>query len=152
MLGSIPVGWRPRDSIFSADGSRAYVSSEHGGSVAVVDVAASEVLETIALPAGSLPMGLALVAGRASASTSRTAGRGRSRSSICATSSVVADVRVGARPWGIGLTSDGKFLYTANGSSNDVSVIDTASLNVVATIRVGATPWGIAVGPPPPER
>ena len=46
------------------DGSRAYVSSEHGGSVAVVDVAANEVLETIALPAGSLPMGLALVAGR----------------------------------------------------------------------------------------
>ena len=54
------VGWRPRDSIFSADGSRAYVSSEHGGSVAVVDVATSEVLETIPLPAGSLPMGLAL--------------------------------------------------------------------------------------------
>jgi YVTN family beta-propeller protein len=43
-------------------------------------------------------------------------------------------------------------LYTANGPSNDVSVIDTASLNVVTTIRVGATPWGIAIGPPPPER
>jgi YVTN family beta-propeller protein len=58
---------------------------------------------------------------------------------------------VGARPWGIGLTSDGKFLYTANGPSNDVSVIDTASLNVVATVRVGKTPWGIALGPPPRE-
>jgi YVTN family beta-propeller protein len=42
-------------------------------------------------------------------------------------------------------------LYTANGPSNDVSVIDTASLNVVATIRVGASPWGIAVGPAPRE-
>ena len=58
-------------------------------------------------------------------------------------------MQVGARPWGIGLTSDGKFLYTANGSSNDVSVIDTASLNVVSTIRVGKSPWGIAIGPPP---
>ena len=63
VLDSIEVGWRPRDAVFSADGSRAYVSSEHGGSVAVVDVAANRVLETITLPAGSLPMGLALVAG-----------------------------------------------------------------------------------------
>ena len=62
---------------------------------------------------------------------------------------IIANVRVGARPWGIGLTSDGKFLYTANGPSNDVSVIDTASLNVVATVRVGKTPWGIAIGPAP---
>ena len=151
LLGTIPVGWRPRDSIFSADGSRAFVSSEHGGNVAVVDVATNEVLATIALPAGSLPMGLAL-----SPDGERLyVANGRAR-----TVSVIdvedfgsrRNVRVGARPWGIGLTSDGRFLYTANGSSNDVSVIDTASLNVVTTIRVGATPWGIAIGPPPPER
>jgi quinoprotein dehydrogenase-associated probable ABC transporter substrate-binding protein len=148
VLDSIEVGWRPRDSIFSADGSRAYVSSEHGGSVAVVDVATSKVLETIALPPGSLPMGLALAPDGQRLYVAN--GRARTVSVIdLATSSVAAQVRVGARPWGIGLTSDGKFLYTANGSSNDVSVIDTASLNVIATIRVGATPWGIAVGPPP---
>jgi len=151
VLDSISVGWRPRDSIFSADGSRAYVSSEHGGSVAVVDVATGEVRETIALPAGSLPMGLALSPEGERLYVAN--GRARTVSVIdLKTSEVVAQVRVGARPWGIGLTSDGKFLYTANGSSNDVSVIDTASLNVVATIRVGATPWGIAIGPAPPER
>jgi quinoprotein dehydrogenase-associated probable ABC transporter substrate-binding protein len=148
VLDTIPVGWRPRDSIFSADGSRAYVSAEHGGSVAVVDVATSEVLEAIPLPAGSLPMGLALSPDGQRLYVAN--GRARTVSVIdLATSNVVAEVRVGARPWGIGLTSDGKFLYTANGSSNDVSVIDTASLNVVSTIRVGATPWGIAIGPPP---
>ena len=148
VLDSISVGWRPRDSIFSADGSRAYVSAEHGGSVAVVDVATSEVLEAIPLPAGSLPMGLALSPDGQRLYVAN--GRARTVSVIdLATSNVVAEVRVGARPWGIGLTSDGKFLYTANGSSNDVSVIDTASLNVVSTIRVGATPWGIAIGPPP---
>jgi mxaJ protein len=148
VLDSIDVGWRPRDAIFAADGSRAYVSSEHGSSVAVVDVATSKVLETIALPAGSLPMGLALSPQGERLYVAN--GRARTVSVIdLATSSVVAQVRVGARPWGIGLTSDGKFLYTANGSSNDVSVIDTASLNVIATVRVGAAPWGIAVGPPP---
>jgi quinoprotein dehydrogenase-associated probable ABC transporter substrate-binding protein len=150
VLGSIDVGWRPRDSIFSADGSRAYVSAEHGGSVAVVDVASSAVVQTITLPPGSLPMGLALSPDGERLYVAN--GRARTVSVVdLAAAQLVADVRVGARPWGVGLTSDGKFLYTANGSSNDVSVIDTASLNVVATIRVGATPWGIAVGPAPRE-
>jgi len=149
--GSIDVGWRPRDSIFSADGSRAYVSSEHGGSVAVVDVAASKVLRTIALPPGSLPMGLALSPDERRLYVAN--GRARTVSVVdLEAGTVVADVRVGARPWGIGLTSDGKFLYTANGPSNDVSVIDTASLNVVAAVRVGKAPWGIAIGPPPREQ
>ena len=150
VLSRIAVGWRPRDVVFSADGTRAYVSSEHGGSVAVVDVAAGAIVQTITLPAGSLPMGLALSPGDERLYVAN--GRARTVSVVdLAAGQVVADVRVGARPWGIGLTSDGKFLYTANGPSNDVSVIDTASLNVVATIRVGATPWGIAVGPAPRE-
>jgi YVTN family beta-propeller protein len=33
----------------------------------------------------------------------------------------------------------------ANGVSNDVSVIDTATQKVIASIPVGKMPWGIAV-------
>jgi quinoprotein dehydrogenase-associated probable ABC transporter substrate-binding protein len=151
VLGNIDVGWRPRDSIFSRDGSRAYVSAEHGGSVAVVDVAKSVVMATIALPPGSLPMGLALSPDEERLYVAN--GRAGTVSVVdLSAARVVANVRVGARPWGIGLTADGKFLYTANGPSNDVSVIDTESLNVVATVRVGKTPWGIAIGPPPRGR
>jgi YVTN family beta-propeller protein len=77
-------------------------------------------------------------------------GRARTVSVVdLAAANVIANIHVGARPWGVGLTRDGKFLYTANGPSNDVSVIDTQSLNVVATIRVGKAPWGIALGPSP---
>jgi YVTN family beta-propeller protein len=50
----------------------------------------------------------------------------------------------GARPWGIAVGSDGK-LYTANGPSNDVSVIDPDSGRVIARIAVGQGPWGIAI-------
>lgn len=143
---SIEVGWRPRDVLFNRDGSRAYVSSEHGGSVAVVDVASQRVVETIMLPPGSLPMGLALSPDDRRLYVAN--GRAQTVSVVdLEQSAVIANVRVGARPWGIGLTSDGKFLYTANGPSNNVSVIDTESLNVVATIRVGESPWGIAIGP-----
>jgi YVTN family beta-propeller protein len=53
--------------------------------------------------------------------------------------------RVGARPWGIALGPDGR-LYTANGPSNDVAVIDPGT-GVVATIEAGRSPWGVAVRP-----
>jgi YVTN family beta-propeller protein len=44
-------------------------------------------------------------------------------------------------------TPDGKYLLTTNGLSNDVSVIDVASLDVVKSIPVGRLPWGVVVGP-----
>jgi YVTN family beta-propeller protein len=37
-------------------------------------------------------------------------------------------------------------VYTANGLSNDVSVIDTSTLSVIATVKAGQGPWGVAVG------
>jgi YVTN family beta-propeller protein len=39
------------------------------------------------------------------------------------------------------------FAYVANGGSNNVSVIDTATKTVVATVGVGLGPDGIAVTP-----
>jgi YVTN family beta-propeller protein len=52
---------------------------------------------------------------------------------------------VGDRPWGIALSPDEKFLYTANGPSNDVSVVDLASQTVLKKIKVGDRPWGVVV-------
>jgi YVTN family beta-propeller protein len=43
------------------------------------------------------------------------------------------------------LTPDGARLFVANGRSNTVSVIDTATLTRVADIPVGAAPWGVAI-------
>jgi len=54
-------------------------------------------------------------------------------------------IPVGQRPWGIALGDGGRRLYTANGVSNDVSVIDTAAGRVLATIKAGDGPWGVAV-------
>lgn len=41
-------------------------------------------------------------------------------------------------------TPDGARAHTANGPSNDVSVIDLATRRVVKRIPVGEVPWGIA--------
>ena len=59
--------------------------------------------------------------------------------------SVVAQWRAGERPWGIDLSADGRKLYTANGPSNDVSVIDASTGALLKTIPVGKVPWGVAV-------
>jgi YVTN family beta-propeller protein len=56
---------------------------------------------------------------------------------------------VGVRPWGIGLTPDGKKLYTANGPSNDVSVIDVATAAIIGKIKAGSLPWGVVVAKAP---
>jgi YVTN family beta-propeller protein len=56
---------------------------------------------------------------------------------------------VGVRPWGIALTSDGRKLYSANGPSNDVTVVDTETLKVLKKIPAGELPWGVAVGRAP---
>jgi YVTN family beta-propeller protein len=51
----------------------------------------------------------------------------------------------GVRPWGLDLSPDGSMLYTANGPSNDVSVIDLATQKVVKKIPAGDSPWGVLV-------
>ena len=52
---------------------------------------------------------------------------------------------VGQRPWGVALLPDGKTIYTANGPSNDVSVVDLTTKQVVKKIPLGQRPGGIAV-------
>jgi YVTN family beta-propeller protein len=39
----------------------------------------------------------------------------------------------------------GKMAYTANGPSNDVSLVDLATKQVVKKIPAGNRPWGVAI-------
>jgi YVTN family beta-propeller protein len=78
-----------------------------------------------------------------------TCGRGGELAEIDVASAKVSRVleKVGARPWGVAITADGKKLYTANGPSNDVSVIDRATGQVLRRIPAGSFPWGVAIAP-----
>ena len=60
---------------------------------------------------------------------------------------LVAEIAVGARPWGLALSRDGRRLFSANGPSNDVSIVDTSSLSVIKKVPVGRGPWGVTLGP-----
>jgi YVTN family beta-propeller protein len=59
----------------------------------------------------------------------------------------VGHVGVGQRPWNLALSRDGRWLFTANGLSDDVSVVDLAAGGgrVVKTYKAGKRPWGVAL-------
>jgi YVTN family beta-propeller protein len=67
----------------------------------------------------------------------------------------LSEIRVGDGPNNLALSADGKTLYVANGNSDSVSVIDTASDSVAATIALarpgdrykGANANGLALSP-----
>src|SRR5439155_26912732 len=47
----------------------------------------------------------------------------------------------------VAITPDGRFAYVVNLTSNDVSVINTATNTVAATVAVGFGPFGVAITP-----
>ena len=52
---------------------------------------------------------------------------------------------VGQRVWQLALSGDEKTLYSTNGVSNDISVIDVEKRKVIKSITVGRFPWGVVV-------
>src|SRR6266536_2576579 len=164
VIAKIDTGGRPRSVAFLPDGSRAYVACENGGYVAVVDAKSHKLLSEIQLPTGSLPMGTAISTDGKELYVST--GRGNAvaiidtqknevpRSPLLSArgegegeESIVAMIPVGNRVWGIALNPSGSMVYTANGASNDVSVVDVKSRKELRRIKAGDGPWGIAIVP-----
>ena len=162
VIAKIETGGRPRSVVFLPDGSRAYVASENGVYVAEIDAKSHKLLSKIQLPTGSLPMGIAISkdgkelyvsTGRGNAvaiiDTQKLNAQGSPRLSARGEGegeeSIVAMIPVGKRAWSIALDPSGSKLYTANGASNDVSVVDLKSRKELRRIKVGDGPWGIAI-------
>jgi YVTN family beta-propeller protein len=145
VVATIATGTRPRGVAFTPDGRRALISNEVEGSITIVDTKAHAPIGAIRLPMDGTPRPMGIAVSSRGDRAYVTTGRGRSVAILdLAAGTLRGFVRdVGARPWGIAFASDGR-LYTANGSSNDVSVIDPKTERVVARIAVGGSPWGVA--------
>lgn len=61
------------------------------------------------------------------------------------TRTVSAYVLVGSRPWDVVLSRDEATAYVANGLSDDITIVDMASMRPVISIPVGRTPHSIRV-------
>ena len=107
----------PANDWLSPDGSRAYVTSDTGNAVDVLDTRDHRVLTTIKLTHDMLrPMGVAVAPDGSRIYV--TLGRGKNVAIIdTKTNALVSMIEVGDRPWGIAISPDGRRLYTANGPS-----------------------------------
>ena len=54
---------------------------------------------------------------------------------------------MGRRVWHMDFNADKTLLFTTNGVSGDVTVIDVAKREAIKSIKVGRFPWGAALRP-----
>jgi PQQ-dependent catabolism-associated beta-propeller protein len=150
IVANVLVDARPRYAEFKRDGSELWVSSEIGGTVSVIDPVKREVKKKIAFEIPGLrreaiqPVGINLAKdGKTGFVALGPANRIAVVDGI--THQVTKYLLVGQRVWHMAFTPDEKYLLSTNGVSNDVSVIDIASLRVIKTIQVGELPWGVTI-------
>ena len=53
--------------------------------------------------------------------------------------------RWGPAPGASAISPDGKYLFTANGPSDDVSVVDLKTNQEIKRVKAGKSPWSVAV-------
>ncbi|MGH8258693.1 MAG: beta-propeller fold lactonase family protein, partial [Steroidobacteraceae bacterium] len=149
----VHVGMRPRDLAYSPDGREAYATGEVDATVYRFAVPSGQgAAKLIQLRRNDRPMGILIDAPRRRLYVST--GRGGTIAVIALqgrregqrTARLIKEIPVGARPWGIALTPNHRLLFTANGPSNDVSIVDTVTLRVIRKVPVGRSPWGVVIG------
>ena len=57
----------------------------------------------------------------------------------------VSEVSVGEAPAGLTVSPNNQWLYVTNRDSNDIAIIDTATLTIKNRIKVGEHPFGIFI-------
>jgi YVTN family beta-propeller protein len=138
IVGKVATGLRPRSIAFSK--TLAVVGGENDGSVTLVDINSRTPVARIQLPMGARPMGIAVTGNNAYVTTGRAGGV--AVIDLDKRAFVKTIDNVGKRPWGIAIDRDG-LVYTANGPSDDISVIDPKAGSVVRRIHTGGSPWGV---------
>jgi PQQ-dependent catabolism-associated beta-propeller protein len=150
VVDSVLVDARPRYAEFSADGKFLWVSSEVGGTVSVIDAATRRIIKKIefkipGVPAEAVqPVGIRLTRDGKRAFVALGPAN-RVAVVNAATYEVERYLLVGQRVWQLAFTPDEKLLFTTNGASSDVSVIDVGNLKVIKSVGVGRYPWGVVV-------
>jgi PQQ-dependent catabolism-associated beta-propeller protein len=138
VVKDILVDTRPRRFALTPDEKELWVSAELAGIVDIIDTQTLELIGDIPfLPTGFrkeqvTPVDLLIT-------------RDGKRGFVAPSHKVTDYILVGKRPWGLALNHDESRLYVANGLSDDITIIDTASLKPLKSIPVGRVPYGILI-------
>ena len=152
IIANVLVDPRPRVVVWKKDASQFWVSAEVGGTVSVIDATTFKEVKKISFAVPGLNQEAIQGEGIAFTPDEKTAfvalGPANRVAVVDAQTYEVKDyMLVGQRVWNITMDSTGARLYSANGLSNDVTVIDVASLQPIKSIPVGDEPWGAAIRP-----
>jgi YVTN family beta-propeller protein len=152
LVDNILVDTRPRWATMSPDNKQIWVSSEMRGTVTVIDAATHVEIHKIGFEVPGVDRQLVQAVGftinRAGTRAYVALGPSNRVAEIDAqTLRVERFYLVGQRVWHLALSADENRLYTANGNSSDVTVIDLEKQEPIASIGVGRGPWAVAVGP-----
>ena len=146
------VDSRPRHAEFIKDGTELWVSAEIGGTISVFDVATQAETAKITFevqgvhPDRVQPVGFEMTAGDTHAFVAL--GPSNHVAVVNAETYEVEDyILVGRRVWHMDFNADRSLLFTTNGVSGDVTVIDVAKRQAIKSIKVGRFPWGAAFRP-----
>lgn len=146
------VDARPRHAEFAAHGAELWVSAEIGGTVSVFDVASQTEKAKIGFkvkgvhPDRVQPVGFEFTEDEQTAFVAL--GPANHVAVVNAKTYEVEEyILVGRRVWHMAFNADKSLLFTTNGVSGDVTVIDVASRKPVKSIKVGRFPWGAALRP-----
>lgn len=146
------VDSRPRHAEFVKDGSELWVSSEIGGTISIFDVETQAPKGKIEFEISNIhpdriqPVGFEFTNGDTHAFVAL--GPSNHVAVVNAETYEVEDyLLVGRRVWHMAFNADRSLLFTTNGVSGDVTVIDVAKRKPIKTIKVGRFPWGAAFRP-----
>src|SRR5690625_4763780 len=147
---NVLVDARPRHAEFTDDGAEVWVSSEIGATVSVINTESFEIKKTIGFDVSGVPREAVQAVGVEHTSDGRYSfvalGPSNRVAVVDQQSYEVLDyILVGQRVWHLALNGDESRLYTTNGVSGDVTMIDVESLEPVQSIPVGRFPWGVIV-------
>jgi PQQ-dependent catabolism-associated beta-propeller protein len=149
---NVLVDSRPRFAEFKKDGSEVWISAEIGGTVSVIDTATHEIKHKITFEvAGLRPESIQPVGVRITkdGKTAFIALGPANRVAVVngETYEVEDYLLVGQRVWQLGFSPDESLIFSTNGLSNDVSIIDVAKREVLKSVQVGRLPWGVVTTP-----
>jgi PQQ-dependent catabolism-associated beta-propeller protein len=146
------VDSRPRHAEFVKDGNQLWVSSEIGGTITVFNVADYEEVAKISFAIDGVHQDRVQPVGFELTEDEKTAFVALGPANHVAvvnteTYEVEEYILVGRRVWHMDFSQDKSLLFTTNGVSGDVTVIDVAKRKPIKSIKVGRFPWGAAMRP-----
>lgn len=140
---TVEVGGRPRGIGFSPNRQSVYVALGNENAIGVLNAASLELERKI--PAGSDPEAFAVHSDGTIYLSNEDEGLATALDPV--SGKILAEIKVGLEPEGVGVSPDGKQVLVTSESSNMVHVISVAERKIVANVLVGARPREVAFSP-----